>query len=44
MHPWEVTFILLTRPKEKDLDAVPWRKSVLLSALDGKNFTEHQES
>lgn len=43
MDPWEVTFILLIGPKERELEIVPWKKSVLLSALDCKNFTEYQE-
>jgi len=43
MDPREVTFILLIGPKERDLDRATQRKSVLLSALDCKNFTEHQE-
>lgn len=39
MDPWEVTFILSVGPKERDLDIVTWRKSVVLSALDCKHFT-----
>lgn len=43
MDPWEVTFILLIGPTERAFKIVPYRESILLSALDCKSFTQHQE-
>lgn len=42
MDPWEVTLILLIGPTERAFKIVPYRKSVL-SALDCRSFTQHQE-